>query len=143
MRRWWTRSERGQSLVEFALVLPLLLMVLFAIMDFGRIFQGYVTLANASREGARLAATGCGNSVTYCSDGTIQARVTARDGNLTTTTTVSYPDTGGKKQGNSVRVRVNTTITLVTPLAPIIALAGGGSFNSSFALASTADMRLE
>ncbi len=44
---------RGQSLVEFALVLPSLLLVLFGIIQFGFIFNGYVTLTNAVRDGAR------------------------------------------------------------------------------------------
>lgn len=44
---------RGQSLVEFALVVPLLLLLLLGIVQFGFIFNSYVTLTNAAREGAR------------------------------------------------------------------------------------------
>ncbi len=47
------RSERGQSLVEFALVLMPLFVILLAIIQFGLIFNAYVTITNASREGAR------------------------------------------------------------------------------------------
>jgi len=47
------RSERGQSLVEFALVLMPLFVILLAIIQFGFIFNAYVTITNASREGAR------------------------------------------------------------------------------------------
>lgn len=50
MRR---RSEQGQSLVEFALVLMPLFVILLAIIQFGLIFNAYVTITNASREGAR------------------------------------------------------------------------------------------
>lgn len=46
---------RGQSLTEFALVLPVLAALLLGIMQMGLIFNGYVTLANATREGAREA----------------------------------------------------------------------------------------
>jgi Flp pilus assembly pilin Flp len=49
------RSERGAALVEFALVLPLLLVVIAGIVDFGFLFQRYEVLTNAAREGARLA----------------------------------------------------------------------------------------
>lgn len=46
-------SARGQSLVEFSLVLAPLLLLLLAIVQFGFIFNSYVTLSNAAREGAR------------------------------------------------------------------------------------------
>ena len=47
--------ERGQGLVEFALVALFLLLVMFAIIDFARVFFGYATMANGVREGARYA----------------------------------------------------------------------------------------
>ena len=50
------KSERGQALVEFALVIPLLLMLLFAIIQFGIAFNHYVTLTDAVRAGSRVAA---------------------------------------------------------------------------------------
>ncbi|MGJ7919181.1 TadE/TadG family type IV pilus assembly protein [Neobacillus sp. LXY-4] len=52
------RSEKGQSLVEFALVLPVLLLLLFGIVDFGRIFHAYLTIDQAGREAARVASIG-------------------------------------------------------------------------------------
>ena len=45
------RSERGSQLIEFALVLPLLLLVVLGIMDFGLLFQRYEAVTNAAREG--------------------------------------------------------------------------------------------
>lgn len=48
-------SERGAALVEFALVLPLLLVVIAGIVDFGFVFQRYEVITNAAREGARIA----------------------------------------------------------------------------------------
>lgn len=50
------RSQRAQSLVEFALVAPVLLLCLMLILDFGRIFLYMAELDNAAREGARQAA---------------------------------------------------------------------------------------
>ncbi len=48
-------DERGAALVEFALALPLLLVVIAGIVDFGFVFQRYEVVTNAAREGARLA----------------------------------------------------------------------------------------
>jgi Flp pilus assembly protein TadG len=51
-------SERGQSLTEFALALPILAMLLFAVIQFGIVFNNYVTLVDATRAGARKGAVG-------------------------------------------------------------------------------------
>ena len=55
--RWLARgrSEHGAQLVEFALVLPLLLLVMLGIAEFGFVFQRYEVVTNAAREGARVA----------------------------------------------------------------------------------------
>jgi Flp pilus assembly protein TadG len=49
-------TERGQAVIELALTLPLLLIVVFGIIDFGFMFQRYEAVTNAAREGARLGA---------------------------------------------------------------------------------------
>jgi Flp pilus assembly protein TadG len=51
------RRERGQSLVETAVVFPILVLLLAAIIDFGRAFDAYIVLTNAAREGARFGST--------------------------------------------------------------------------------------
>ena len=56
MRKLFVRDKKGQSLIEFALVLPILLLVLFAIIEFGLAIMTANVLHTASREGARLAA---------------------------------------------------------------------------------------
>ena len=48
-------DEHGATLVEFALVAPVVLLVVVACLDFARALNAYVTVANASREGARYA----------------------------------------------------------------------------------------
>jgi Flp pilus assembly protein TadG len=48
-------SERGATLVEAALVLPLLLLVVLGILDFGLLFWRFESVTNAAREGARVA----------------------------------------------------------------------------------------
>jgi Flp pilus assembly protein TadG len=48
------KSERGAELIEFALVFPLLLLVILGIVDFGFLFQRMEVVTNAAREGARV-----------------------------------------------------------------------------------------
>jgi Flp pilus assembly protein TadG len=50
------RREDGQTMVEFALVIPVLCLVLFAVIQFGILYNNYVTLTDATRIGARKAA---------------------------------------------------------------------------------------
>jgi len=55
-RRLFLKDKDGQSLIEFALVLPILLLVVFGITELGRAIMVTSVLNAASREGARLAA---------------------------------------------------------------------------------------
>jgi len=50
------RDQRGQTVTEFALVLPLLMIVLLAIMQFGVLFRDYLAVVDAVRAGARVGA---------------------------------------------------------------------------------------
>lgn len=52
------RRRKGQTLAEFAITLPIVLLLMFGIVEFGRIFQAWVTLQNAARTAARYASTG-------------------------------------------------------------------------------------
>lgn len=53
-----TKREQGQTMTEFALVLPLLALLLFGVIQFGIVFHQYVTLTDAVRTGARQGAVG-------------------------------------------------------------------------------------
>ena len=72
----WTKrknSDRGQSLVEFAIVSIVLLLILFLIIEVGRVMWAWITVQNAAREGARYAITGnydasCLDDVPACDD---------------------------------------------------------------------------
>jgi Flp pilus assembly protein TadG len=109
-RRWVMPGSRqsGQSLVEFAIALPLLSVLLFGIIQYGFIFATYITLRNASSIGARQAiinsgtgATGTSNIVAAAANAVgplldpNQAQVTVVATNLTsgsgTSVQVSYP----------------------------------------------------
>lgn len=59
MRRWVRKIfkiEKGQSLVEFALLLPVFTFILFGIIEFSRLWETVNVLTSAAREGARVAA---------------------------------------------------------------------------------------
>ena len=51
-----SRSQKGQSLVEFVLLLPVFIILLFGIIEFGRLWETMNVLTSAAREGARVAA---------------------------------------------------------------------------------------
>ncbi len=64
------RAERGQGMVEFAMIIPVFLLILLGLLEFGFVFDEQMTLAYGTREGARSgAAFGSGNSTTLpCAD---------------------------------------------------------------------------
>ncbi len=144
------RTERAQSLVEFALVLPILLIMVFGIIDFGMGIRSYISLTNATREGARFAAVGniAGAYPTDC-DGANNTTVIGRvcvaieglDLSQVQQVSVTYPD--GEAPGNSVVVAADYTYEYVTPLGDFINFFSGGSFPDSLALSTSTDMRLE
>ncbi len=76
------RSERGASAVELALLLPVLLILIGGIIDFGRAFSAQASITSAAREGARMAALGLSSSV--------QPRVTSAASPYAATATVTY-----------------------------------------------------
>jgi Flp pilus assembly protein TadG len=55
LRSRWPRDGRGQGLVEFALVFPVLIVLLLAIFDVGRLVFAYNDITNAARDGVRVA----------------------------------------------------------------------------------------
>ncbi|KLU11142.1 TadE/TadG family type IV pilus assembly protein [Kocuria sp. SM24M-10] len=68
MSKW--REERGAVAVEFAFVVPVLLLILFGIMEFGRAYNTQISLTHAARETARhMAVTGdWGNAIAFGRD---------------------------------------------------------------------------
>jgi len=129
------KGEGGQSLVEFTLVLPIFLLVLFAIMDFGMAFNAWIAVTNSAREGARLGSV-------RAPSGDIEQRVRDTAGSLGDDLTVTVTNAEGDP-GDSVVVDVSYAYSLITPLADIMGMISGGSIGDTFNLSSTADMRLE
>ena len=142
------RSERGAELIEFALIFPLLLLVMLGIVDFGLMFQRYEVLTNATREGARLAV------LPGYSTNDVKARVCAylTTGGVPTTAcnnptnpTINVTDVtvavAGGTAVSAKRVHLTYTHNYMF-VGPIIALMGG-SFNSNLPINTVAVMRKE
>jgi Flp pilus assembly protein TadG len=72
-------DEQGQTMVEFTLVLPIVLLILFGVIQFGTAFNNYVSLTDAVRAGARTAAV---SRLTSDPVGTTVAKVNAASGDL-------------------------------------------------------------
>ena len=97
------RDSRGQALVEFALVLPMLATMLLAIVQFGIVFNHYIDLTDAVRAGARKAAV---SSTAADPVGTTKTAVINSAGDIklkTTDITVTTPS--GWTQGADVTVQ--------------------------------------
>jgi Flp pilus assembly protein TadG len=136
IRRKQATRERGQSLAEFALVVPIFLLILFAIVDFGMGFHSWITVTNSAREGARLGTVHA--TETQIVDRVKSTADTLDDSNLT----VSVTNANGAP-GESVVVDVSYQYDLITPLAGIMDFFSGSTIGSSLTFSSKADMRLE
>ena len=144
------RGSRGQSLAEFALLLPVLMILVFGVIDFGMGLRSYISLTNATREGARFAAIGnpIGAYPTNCTGSgntTVIARVcTASEGlALSNVQNVSVSFPNGQGPGNSVVVTARYTYHYITPLGAIVHFFTGGAFSNTLTLNTSSDMRLE
>jgi Flp pilus assembly protein TadG len=135
-------SERGAELVEFAIVLPLLLLVVMGIVDFGFMFQRYVVLTNAAMEGARVAVLpGYGNAdviarvQAYAASGGIPGTV-----NVPNPVDVNLPAPGGATwPGKEVTVTHDFGFNY---LGPIASLFGAGS-GRTVTLTARSTMRMQ
>jgi Flp pilus assembly protein TadG len=81
-RRNGRRDQRGATLVEFAFVLPVFILFLFAIIDFGWLFTQFLGVKQSAREGARLAIVNdCGGLTGFaCTDAIVQKVCARSDG---------------------------------------------------------------
>jgi Flp pilus assembly protein TadG len=92
------RATNGQTVVEFALVLPILSLVLFGIIQFGLLFYNYIDLTSATREGARKAAVSRlqPNGVQLAKDAIAASTSVVDDSQTTITVTPGQPWTSGQ-----------------------------------------------
>jgi Flp pilus assembly protein TadG len=136
-------GEKGAELLELAMILPILLVVFAAMIDFAVLFQRYQVVTNAAREGARV-----GILPDYAA-ADVQARVNsylAQSGltDAAPAPTVNYSSmdvTPGGPTMNVVTVIVQYPHQFVF-LGPAIGLVGGGAY-ANIMLAAAATMRQE
>jgi len=125
----YIKNNRGQALVEFALVLPVLLLFVVGMMDFGLIINQYIVVAEAAREGARSAALGNTDSAV-----TTVAKTAASSIDTSQLTVTISPGTT-RVRGNSV------TVTVAKPVAITQFLSS--FFPSGLTVQGTTTMRVE
>ena len=129
--------DRGSVAVEFALLLPILLLLIFGVVDFGRAIDAQITLTQAAREGARLAALGQSNS-------TVVTRAQAAATGLspvTVSVTSMCPVNAGV--GVDAVVQTSYSFSFITPVGAIAALFGGAGYGSSLTLTAQGEMPCE
>jgi PKD repeat protein len=139
------RRTRGQSLVEFALVLPLLLFLTLIALDFGRVYLGYINIQNMARIAANYAAnnpdawTGSGDAdaqTTYrnqiLQDGAVSNCALPKSGGTTVVPPPVFTDVNkdgvANTLGDTAQVQVSCTFGVITPM---IANILGGSVTVS------------
>jgi TadE-like protein len=126
--------DRGAVAVEFALVLPLLLLLIFGIIDFGRALNAQITLTQAAREGARLEALGQSNVVART-----QAAATGLSP-VTVTIVDSCP--AGAGPGADAVIQTSYSYSFITPVGAFASMFGG-SLPSTLTLTARSEMPCE
>jgi Flp pilus assembly protein TadG len=159
LRRPDPRSYRGQALVEMALVLPLLLLILTGILQFGVLLSGQVALVNGVREAARYgsvlqtastsAATTNGTSVnTYLRNSVLPGGMPGFQLSRLTASSVcyvSYQNPGSSPPTYSVKITVSATYNhvLFVPIIAQIIDAIDGAADGGFRLSASERFRVE
>ena len=126
------RSSAGQSIAEFALVVPILLLLVFGIVEFGLIVKSWQVVTDAAREGARVAVVGTTPGVTADSTAAAAAISGAlnRGGLTQGTPTISITANGGAwtdaARGDTARVTINYPHSMIM-FGPLISSMTGYS----------------
>ena len=143
------KSMRGQTLLEFALVAPVFLLIVCGIIDFGRLFYAQMTVQNALREAGRYASTGqCSAPPTGCMTDS-KGNVLSQIASIQAVAQQMAPGfnfsgmviTGGGVTGSTgspgqlVTLTVTNTVPLLT--GPIAAFFTSGSGSYSFTASVT------
>jgi len=148
-----SRDERGAVVVEFALVFPMLMLLVFGIVDFGWMLERGNVVNNVTRDAARVASLGgtyaqVQNTVTTgladygitapSSNVRISITCTNPDGSVCNGTASSYDST--VTSGSSVKVRVVYTHSWITPVGVVCDLVADSCTGNTIDLARTAEM---
>jgi len=146
------QDDRGQTVVEFTLMLPFILFGLFAIIEFGYAFYNQITINHAASEASRYAAVA--NSYdAACSGASIQGRARSTSNGLISAADCADPDvvdvryqadgTGQVGRGAGVAVEIAYTYDSITPLPALANFLTGGLFPESWPITACSDSRLE
>lgn len=112
------RQEKGQSLLEFALLVPVLLIILAGVLDLGRLYYIYVSLTDAAAEGVAYAAMHPDDTAE------IETRASAASRGFVVLGTdqvgIVCPTCPGALSGDPITVTVNYSFTLATPFLNLI-----------------------
>ena len=143
--------EGGQSLAEMALVLPILLILIFGVIEFSMALRSYIVVTNATREGARYGALGApsGSYPTDCTSAPGNATIVGRTcGSLNglksaNVTSVSATTPNGPGSGKSLVVTTKYTYHFFTPVGGLIRFFSGGAYSDQIDFTSSTTMRLE
>ena len=106
-------SERGAAAVEFAILLPLLLMLVLGTIEFGRAYNAQITLTNAARDGVRVMAIG---------NDPAGAKIAAQNAAASVSTTI--PATDITLSTNACSIGAQVTLTIKYNLSTITGIAG-------------------
>lgn len=123
-------------MAEFAMVLPIFLVLVFAIVDFGMGLNAWITVTNSAREGARLGAVG---GTTAAIQTKVLSTADTLDTNFMTVTVTNAQGT----PGSAVTVKVDYQYNFISPLSSLVSFVSGDNVGPTFNISSTADMRLE
>ena len=117
-RRAHIHSENGQTMVEFAMVLPVLCLLLFGVIQFGITFNNYLALTDAARAGARKAAVSrlSGNGSSAATTAVRAAAADLNQSNLNVSVASSW------QQGSNVTV--NATYPYSISLLGLVVKSG-------------------
>lgn len=137
------KTETGQSLVEFAMVLPLFLILMFGLVDFGRAFYSWMLITEAAREGARTGAVQ--KDWTAMQAAVYNSMCNPYPGNCSLDTTKMTLNKSGVNgaRGGQVSVSISYAFAYATPLGNIIALIPGGGSLATPTISAYSSMRLE
>ena len=126
-------DDRGASAVEFALLLPVLLLIVFGIVDFGRAFNAQITLTQAAREGVRTyALTGDASQGNARNVEAIQGTPLQGAGVSTSVT--------GCTTGSPTTLTATTQFNYVTPISGLMTMLGARALANPVTLTSKATM---
>jgi Flp pilus assembly protein TadG len=139
MRFLRKRYQRGTSVVEMAIVLPLLLTLIFAIGEFGMMYTQWQTLTNAAREGARVGVVWRGtNCVQATVETEIQNAVSQYMAHTGVPTAAINTTTTGVCTGAGTQLRVTAQVPYSFAALPFLA-----GLQSSINLGTSSTMRNE